>query len=60
MVKKATAAPVAPQVATVAFRRVYVDLPGNVDLIVEQKSKAAGLTKKKLIENAINAYIAKV
>lgn len=44
--------------ATVAFRRVYVDLPGEVDAKLEALAKAEGRTKKATMERLINEAVA--
>jgi len=44
--------------ATVAFRRIYMDIAGNVDAQLEVSAKAAGKTKKAFVEGLIVAAVA--
>lgn len=46
--------------ATVAFRRVYVDLPGEADAKLEALAKSQGRTKKAQLEWLINEAIAEM
>lgn len=42
---------------TVAFRRVYLDLSGEVDAKLEALAKATGRTKKGMLEFLVNEAV---
>lgn len=45
---------------TVAFRRIYMDISGEVDAMLEAAAKAAGKSKKAFVEELIKAEVAKM
>lgn len=45
---------------TVAFRRIYMDISGDVDAALEAAAKQAGKSKKAFVEELIKAEVSRI